>query len=106
MISRGAVLNILQRIACGEITRSIPPHCALPPQFFRAFEPIAAELPQSYAMSGISSTPGKLLARELVKLGGNDMSVSEDREEVAPAVQPAATAAAPVADPGPLGLAS
>lgn len=34
------------------------------------------------------------------------MSVSEDREEVAPAVQPAATAAAPVADPGPLGLAA
>jgi succinate-acetate transporter protein len=33
------------------------------------------------------------------------MSVSEDREEVAPAVQPAA-AAAPVADPGPLGLAA
>ena len=34
------------------------------------------------------------------------MSVSEDREEVAPAVQPAATAVAPVADPGPLGLAA
>jgi uncharacterized protein len=33
------------------------------------------------------------------------MSVSEDREDVAPAVQPAA-AAAPVADPGPLGLAA
>lgn len=33
------------------------------------------------------------------------MSVSEDREHVAPAVQPAA-AAAPVADPGPLGLAA
>jgi succinate-acetate transporter protein len=33
------------------------------------------------------------------------MSVSEDRESVAPAVQPAA-AAAPVADPGPLGLAA
>jgi uncharacterized protein len=35
------------------------------------------------------------------------MSVSEDREDVAPAVQPAAvTAAAPIADPGPLGLAA
>ena len=34
------------------------------------------------------------------------MSVSEEREETAPAVQPAATAAAPVADPGPLGLAA
>jgi succinate-acetate transporter protein len=33
------------------------------------------------------------------------MSVSEDREEVAPAVQPA-VAAAPIADPGPLGLAA
>jgi hypothetical protein len=33
------------------------------------------------------------------------MSVSEDREEVAPRVQPAA-AAAPIADPGPLGLAA
>ncbi len=33
------------------------------------------------------------------------MSVSEDREKVAPAVQPAA-AAAPIADPGPLGLAA
>jgi succinate-acetate transporter protein len=33
------------------------------------------------------------------------MSVSEDREDVAPAVRPAATAA-PVADPGPLGLAA
>jgi succinate-acetate transporter protein len=33
------------------------------------------------------------------------MSVSEDREEVAPAVQPAVTTA-PVADPGPLGLAA
>ena len=33
------------------------------------------------------------------------MSVSEDREEVAPAVQPAA-AAATVADPGPVGLAA
>jgi hypothetical protein len=33
------------------------------------------------------------------------MSVSEDRDEVAPAVQPAAVAA-PVADPGPLGLAA
>jgi succinate-acetate transporter protein len=33
------------------------------------------------------------------------MSVSEDREDVAPAVHPAATAA-PVADPGPLGLAA
>jgi uncharacterized protein len=33
------------------------------------------------------------------------MSVSEDREDVAPAVQPAA-AAASVADPGPLGLAA
>jgi succinate-acetate transporter protein len=35
------------------------------------------------------------------------MSVSEDREDVAPAVHPgAAMAAAPVADPGPLGLAA
>lgn len=34
------------------------------------------------------------------------MSVSEDREDVAPAVQPAAAAAAPVADPAPLGLAA
>jgi uncharacterized protein len=35
------------------------------------------------------------------------MSVSEDREDVAPAVQPAAaTTAAPIADPGPLGLAA
>ena len=34
------------------------------------------------------------------------MSVSEDREDVAPAVQPAAVAASPVADPGPLGLAA
>jgi succinate-acetate transporter protein len=34
------------------------------------------------------------------------MSVSEDREAVAPAARPAATAAAPVADPGPLGLAA
>ncbi|MDX6342068.1 MAG: uncharacterized protein QOH87_2206, partial [Trebonia sp.] len=42
----------------------------------------------------------------LVKLGGNHMSVSEDREAVAPAARPAATAAAPVADPGPLGLAA
>src|SRR5580698_10945886 len=43
----------------------------------------------------------------MVKLGGNNRSVSEDREEVAPAVQPAAAAAAaPVADPGPLGLAA
>ncbi len=50
------------------------------------------------------STPG-IGARELVKLGGNQMSVSEHREEAAPAVQPAA-AAAPVADPGPLGLAA
>jgi succinate-acetate transporter protein len=33
------------------------------------------------------------------------MSVSEDRESVAPSVQPAA-AAAPIADPGPLGLAA
>jgi hypothetical protein len=33
------------------------------------------------------------------------MSVSEDRENVAPAVQPAAATAAPIADPGPLGLA-
>ncbi|HVT68809.1 MAG TPA: acetate uptake transporter [Trebonia sp.] len=33
------------------------------------------------------------------------MSVSEERGEVSPAVQPAATAAAPIADPGPLGLA-
>jgi len=33
------------------------------------------------------------------------MSVSEHRDEVAPAVQPAA-AAAPIADPGPLGLAA
>jgi uncharacterized protein len=45
------------------------------------------------------------IARELVKLGGNHMSVSEEREEVAPAVQPA-VAAAPIADPGPLGLAA
>jgi uncharacterized protein len=50
------------------------------------------------------STPG-IGARELVKLGGNHMSVSEHREEAAPAVQPAA-AAAPIADPGPLGLAA
>ena len=56
-------------------------------------------------MSGIDSIPGNALARELVKLGGNHMSVSEDRESVAPAVQPAA-AAASVADPGPLGLAA
>jgi uncharacterized protein len=48
----------------------------------------------------------QLFARELVKLGGNDMSVSEDREDVAPAVQPAAVAASAVADPGPLGLAA
>jgi succinate-acetate transporter protein len=35
------------------------------------------------------------------------MSVSEDREDVAPTVQPAAaTTAAPIADPGPLGLAA
>ncbi len=34
------------------------------------------------------------------------MSVSEDREAAAPAVQPAAALAAPVADPGPLGLAA
>ena len=34
------------------------------------------------------------------------MSVSEDREAVAPAAQPAAAVAAPVADPGPLGLAA
>jgi len=36
------------------------------------------------------------------------MSVSEDREDVAPtpAVQPVAAAAAPIADPGPLGLAA
>ena len=34
------------------------------------------------------------------------MSVSEDRESVAPAVQPAAAAVAPIADPGPLGLAA
>ncbi len=35
------------------------------------------------------------------------MSVSEDRDDVAPAVQPAAgPVAAPIADPGPLGLAA
>src|SRR5580700_2103381 len=35
------------------------------------------------------------------------MSVSEEREDAAaPAVRPAATAVAPVADPGPLGLAA
>jgi succinate-acetate transporter protein len=35
------------------------------------------------------------------------MSVSEDRDDVAPAVQPAAAlTAAPIADPGPLGLAA
>ena len=34
------------------------------------------------------------------------MSVSEDREAAAPAAQPAAALAAPVADPGPLGLAA
>ena len=35
------------------------------------------------------------------------MSVSEDRDDVAPAVQPAAApVAAPIADPGPLGLAA
>jgi uncharacterized protein len=35
------------------------------------------------------------------------MSVSEEREQVAPAVQPAAAVAvAPIADPGPLGLAA
>jgi succinate-acetate transporter protein len=34
------------------------------------------------------------------------MSVSEDREDVAPAVQPAAAVAAPIADPAPLGLAA
>jgi len=55
-------------------------------------------------MSGMYSTPGKQTARELVKLGGNYMSVSEDRD-VTPAVQPAA-AAAPIADPAPLGLAA
>jgi uncharacterized protein len=42
----------------------------------------------------------------LVKLGGNNMSVSEDREDVAPAVRPAAAGAAPIADPAPLGLAA
>jgi uncharacterized protein len=34
------------------------------------------------------------------------MSVSEDREDVAPAVRPAAVAASGIADPGPLGLAA
>jgi succinate-acetate transporter protein len=34
------------------------------------------------------------------------MSVSEDREDVAPAVRPAAVATAPIADPAPLGLAA
>ncbi len=56
-------------------------------------------------MSGIYSTPGKAFARELVKLGGNHMSVSEDRESVAPAVQPAA-AGRTRRRPGPLGLAA
>jgi len=54
-------------------------------------------------MGGIYSNLAKKFARELFELGGNVMSVSEDRE-VTPAVQPAA-AAAPIADPGPLGLA-
>jgi hypothetical protein len=48
--------------------------------------------------------PGSVSARELVKLGGNDMSVSEERD-ASTAVQPAASAA-PVADPAPLGLAA
>jgi succinate-acetate transporter protein len=45
------------------------------------------------------------IARELVKLGGNHMSVSEDRDQVAPGVQSAAVVG-PIADPGPLGLAA
>src|ERR1700744_4952348 len=106
MISRNAGgLNRSQRIACDLATSSQAPPCAHAPQFFRACLTIAGELQQGYAMSGIDSIPGKALARELVKLGGNHMSVSEDRDSVAPAVQPAA-AAAPVADPGPLGLAA
>ena len=52
-------------------------------------------------MSGIQSDLAPC-ARELVKLGGNDMSVSEDRT-VQPAVQPAA-AGSGIADPAPLGL--
>jgi hypothetical protein len=44
------------------------------------------------------------LVPELVKPGGNHMSVSEDRD-ASPTVQPAAPAA-PIADPGPLGLAA
>jgi succinate-acetate transporter protein len=43
------------------------------------------------------------MARELVKLGGNHMSVSEDRT-AQPAVQPAVSGSG-IADPAPLGLA-
>ena len=49
------------------------------------------------------------MRQELVKLGGKQMSVSEDREDVAPVPAPAAQPAvlgAPIADPGPLGLAA
>ena len=66
---------------CTRDTRSHASLCALPPQFFRsAASPIAAELPQSYAMGGIVFHTWQQLARELVKLGGNHMSVSEDRD--------------------------
>jgi len=52
------VLNHLRGMSCDQDTRSCTSPCAHPPQFFRTRLPIAAELPQSYAMGGMYSTPG------------------------------------------------
>ncbi len=52
------VLNHLRGMSCDQDTRSRTSLCARPPQFFRTRLPIAAELPQSYAMGGMYSTPG------------------------------------------------
>ena len=51
-------LNLLRGMSCDLNTKSRLSLCALPPQFFRAGHPIATELPQRYAMSGMYSTPG------------------------------------------------
>jgi Trk K+ transport system NAD-binding subunit len=51
-------LNLLRGMSCDLDTRSRLSLCALPPQFFRARLPIATELPQGYAMSGMYSIPG------------------------------------------------
>src|SRR5579859_3580751 len=73
------------------------------PQHFRVCDPIAVELRQGYAMSGICSHLAPL-CQGAGQARRQPMSVSEERD-VTPTVQPAA-AAAPVADPGPLGLAA